>query len=75
MCLVLTDGLQLFCPVTTIRSNTNICNHSPDGSSKVGLCKYTMRFHDYSGIQCNHDNCYFKIITLNEPNPLAYYDL
>ena len=41
MCLVLTDDLQLLPPVTTIRSNTNICNHSPDGSSMVGLCKYT----------------------------------
>ena len=29
----------------------------------------------YSGIQCNHRHCYFKIITLNEPNPLAYHDL
>ena len=30
---------------------------------------------DYSGIQCNIRHCYFKIITLNEPNPLAYHYL
>ena len=41
MCLIFTDGLQLLPPVTTIRSNTDICNDSSNRSSKVGLCKYT----------------------------------
>ena len=29
----------------------------------------------YSGIPRNTANCYCKIITLKEPNPLAYRDL
>ena len=41
MCLFFTDGLQLLPPVTTIRSNTDISNDSPNGSMKIGLCKYT----------------------------------
>ena len=40
MCLIFTDGLLLLSLVTTMRSNTNICNDSPDGSAKEGLCRY-----------------------------------
>ena len=41
----------------------------------VYACAMCRVIDGYSGIQCNHRHCYFKIITLNEPKPLAYHDL